>query len=512
MPDQYYLGVDIGTYSSKGVLVESVSGEVLAEHSIEHGIEMPEPGWVEQDADRIWWGEFCQICQALLAAARLKAEQVKCVGTSGLGACTLAIDPAGRPLRKAILYGIDTRAHAEIDELEKVFGIGKIFQVSGMKLSSQSAGPKILWIKNHEPGVFKETSYFLTSQAYLVYRLTGKPTLDFFTMGDYTPMVDIRQNAWCRETTEYITPTEKLPVPSWSCSLAGTVTPAAARETGLAIGTPVIVGTTDAGSETISTGANRPGDLMIMFGSSFFFVLLAEHLMPSEKFWATSWLDSSAFALQGGTSTSGSLTRWFRDQLAPLELRQQQAGGESAYAALAHLLDDSPAGARGLITLPYFEGERTPIYDTRAKGVIFGLTLSHTRADLYRSMLEGIAFGIRHIVDTMLQEGATPKRIIGAAGGTKNRGWMKVVADIANIELMILEKESSAAYGDAFMAGVGVGDYQKLSDNARWVKEVTTIKPNPANRTLYESQYKIFRELYDKSKDLMGRVDALQKG
>ena len=184
---------------------------------------------------------------------------------------------------------------------------------------------------------------------------------------------------------------------------------------------------------------------------------------------------------------------------------------KNAYTALADLLHDSPPGANGLIMLPYFEGERTPIYDSKAKGAIFGLTLSHTRADIYRSILEGIAFGIRHIIDSIVDEGIIPKRIIGTAGGTKNRGWMQIVSDIANIEMMVLEEESSAAYGDAFMAGVGIGEYHKLSENFKWVKEVSIIKPNPLNQELYEKQYKIFRNLYQESKDLMHEIHEIQQ-
>ena len=375
MNEIFVLGVDIGTYSSKGVLVEVPSGQIVAEHSIEHGIETPKPGWAEHDADEIWWGEFCAISQNLLDSSGVIPENIKCVGVSGLGVCVLPIDAGGKPLRKAILYGIDTRSLAEIEELENKFTAEKIFDISGMKLTVQSAGPKILWIKNNEPQVFTETSHFLTSESYIVYRLTGKATLDIFTMAEYTPMVDIRRHSWHRETTEYITSQEKLPDPDWSCAIAGSVTDAASRETGLMAGTPVIIGTTDGGSETISTGANQPGDLMIMFGSSFFFVLLADKLIPSKKFWATPWLDDSAYTIQGGTSTSGSITRWFRDNFAQEEIAAQKTGGKNAYAALANLLNDSPAGANGLITLPYFEGERTPIYDSKAKGTIFGLTL-----------------------------------------------------------------------------------------------------------------------------------------
>ena len=512
MEKQYLLGVDIGTYSSKGVLVEAASGQAVAEHSIEHGLEMPRPGWAEHDADAVWWDEFCAICRALLEDSGVKAEEVKAVGTSGLGACALPIGADGKPLRKAILYGIDTRAQAEIDELERVFTREKIFAISGMRLSAQSTGPKILWIKNHEPQIYEAARYFLTSQAYLVYRMTGKATLDIFTAADFTPLVDLHHNRWHPETTRYVVPLEKLPVPTWSCEIAGTVTPAAARETGLAAGTPVIVGTTDAGAEVVSTGANQPGDLMIMFGSSCFCILLAEKLMPSERLWATAWLDSSAYTLQGGTSTSGSITRWFRDQLAPLELAAQANGGQPAYAALARLLDDSQPGARGLLALPYFEGERTPIYDAEAKGVLFGLTLSHTRADIYRALLEGIAFGIRHMIDAMREEGADIRRIIGAAGGTKNRAWMQIVSDVANIDMDILEQESSASYGDALMAGVGVGIYASLKDCASSVRNISTIKPDAERHRLYEPYYRLFRQLYERNKELMHTLTALQRG
>lgn len=511
MREDYFLGIDLGTLSSKGVLVEAKSGIVVAEHSIEHTLETPKPGWFEHDADAVWWSEFIEICNKLLEESSIFPSQIKSVGISGLGACTLPIDAGGKPLRKAILYGIDTRAQDEIDELEQVFSREKIFQISGMKLSSQSIGPKILWIKNHEPQVFRKTRYFLTSQAYLVYRLTGIATLDIFTMADYTPMGNIRKNCWCKETTEYITPLEKLPIPSWSCNIAGRITMQASKVTGLAVGTPVIVGTTDVGAEAISAGASLPGDLMIMFGGSFFFVMLADRLLPSEKFWATAWLDSSAYTLQGGTSTSGSLTHWFRDNFAPLEISAQNAGGESAYAALSRLLKYSPPGAKGLITLPYFEGERTPIYDPEAKGVLFGLTLNHTRADVYRSILEGISFGIRHILDTLHEEGVTPKRIIGVAGGTKNREWMQIVCDIANIEMRLMEKDSSAPYGDAFMAGVGIGYYKNLSENSAWMNEATLLKPNPESKAIYDPYYQIFRNLYDQSKGLMHEVDHLQR-
>lgn len=511
MLKKYLLGFDIGTYSSKGVIVEALTGDIVAEHSIEHGLETPKPGWAEHDADKVWWSEFSLICQALLQKGGMKPNQIECVGISGLGACVLPVDDSGKPLRKAILYGIDTRAVDEIQQLETNFSKEKIFEINGMHLSSQSTGPKILWIKKHEPEVFEKTKYFLTSQAYIVQRLTGNATLDYFTMADFSPMVNIREKCWSEEMANYITPIDKLPNPSWSCEIAGLVTEDASKETGLEIGTKVIVGTTDAGAEIVSSGANKSGDMMMMFGSSFFFVMLTEKLLPSEKFWATPWLDSTAYAIQGGTSTSGSLTRWFRDNFSPMEVGIQNSGGESAYSALSKLLNDSPPGANGLISLPYFEGERTPIYDPKAKGIIFGLSLRHKRADIYRSILEGISFGIRHIIDSLLENGAKPKRFIGVAGGTKNKEWMQITSNIAAIDIEILTKHSSAPYGDAFMAGVGAGFYNDLSENSKWVGNLISIKSNSSQTEIYQPYYQIFRELYKSTKPLMHRISKLNE-
>jgi len=205
------------------------------------------------------------------------------------------------------------------------------------------------------------------------------------------------------------------------------------------------------------------------------------------------------------------LTRWFRDNFSAEEMTIQKAGGEPAYTALARLLLDSPPGAKGLISLPYFEGERTPIYDPQAKGLLFGLTLSHSRADVYRSLLEGIGFGIRHMIDTMIEEGAKPKRIFASAGGTRNRGWMQIVCDIANIEMVIPEQESSAPIGDAFMAGVGVGFYKNLKESSKIIKKVSTLKPNPANTQIYSKYYQIYRQLYEQTKNLMHDLDAFRR-
>lgn len=502
MANEYLLGVDIGTYSSKGVLV-SKDGGTIASHIVQHSMNMPGPGYFEHDADRIWWHDFVQIVRDLLAKSGIDPKQIQSIGTSAIGSCVLPIDADGQPLRPAILYGIDTRAAKEIEYLEKVLGKHEIFQKSGAHLTSQASGPKILWIRNNEPAVYEKARWFLTSQAYLVYKLTGLASIDIYTACGYAPLFDIYSFGWYEDAAQYITPTDRLPKAYWSCEIVGKVSVEAARETGLAEGTPVIAGTTDAAAEAISAGVAEFGDMMLMFGSSIFFIMKTPELVKTQHFWSSSFLEKGAYAFLGGMSTSGSLTTWFRDQFAQLEVEREKSGGQNAYAVLAKEAAESSIGAKGLIALPYFEGERTPLHDHRAKGMLFGLSLKHTRGDIYRAILESTGFGIRHNVEVMREEGVHPTRILVVGGGTKNPVWMQIVSDITNIELAVPEQQIGASYGDAFMAGVGVGLFKDLTEISGWVKSKQVVEPCSEAHEKYALNYKTFRTLYEKNKSLM---------
>jgi xylulokinase len=256
MATEYLVGVDIGTYSSKGVLVKT-NGHVVTSHIVQHGLSMPKPGFFEHDAQEVWWHDFVEIVRAIIQETGINAKQIIGIGTSAIGSCVLPIDRDGNPLRPGILYGIDTRASKEIAFLEDVLGKDRIFEQSGAHLSSQASGPKILWIRNHESDVYKNTRWFLTSEAYLVYKLTGKPSIDIYTAGGYAPLYDVHQRHWIESVAENITPLDMLPQTYWSTEVVGYVTPEAAEETLLAAGTPVIAGTTDAAAEAISAGVAK---------------------------------------------------------------------------------------------------------------------------------------------------------------------------------------------------------------------------------------------------------------
>jgi len=502
MGQGYLLGVDIGTYSSKGVIV-TTEGQLIASHTVPHGMDMPKPGYFEQDADRVWWHDFVVIVQNLLQKTALDPRQILALGTSAIGSCVLPIDEEGNPLRAGILYGIDTRASEEILYLEKVLSREVIFNRCAMHLSSQASGPKILWIKNHEPEVFERTRWFLTSEAYLVYKLTGKPSIDIYTAAGYAPLFDVYKKEWIPEIAEYITPLDRLPPLYWSGEVVGKVTEQAAQETGLLAGTPVVAGTTDAAAEALSAGVADFGDMMLMFGSSIFFIMKTQELIPTQRFWSSNFLEAGSFAFLGGMSTSGSLTTWFRDQFAHLELNEEKTGGVSAFTALAEQAAQSPPGSRGLVLLPYFEGERTPLHDPWAKGLLFGLSLKHTRADIYRAILEGVAYGIRHNLEAMREENVSPERIVAVGGGTKNPVWLQIVADVCRISLQVPTEQIGASYGDAFLAGRGIGLFGDLTEIRKWVKIKETIVPNYEISPQYDFYYRLFRSLYDQTKDLM---------
>ncbi|MGD9091814.1 MAG: FGGY-family carbohydrate kinase [Anaerolineales bacterium] len=508
MPNELLLGIDIGTYESKGTLA-TTSGQVVANAAVGHDLSIPHPGWAEHDAEEVWWHDFVTLCRRLLATPEVDASRVAAVGVSAIAPCVLPIDSQGKPLRPGILYGVDTRAHREIANLENLLGREAIFANSGLHLSSQAAGPKIVWIRNQEPQVWGKTDMILTGSGYLVFKLTGERVIDIYTATAYAPMLDIQRRQWKPEMTKPVMPMAMLPRLLWSVDVAGHVTRQASQQTGLVAGTPVIAGTADAAAEALSAGLSHPGDLMLMYGSSLFFIQKTSKLVSTERLWGALFLEPGSYAVAAGMSTSGSLTRWFRDNLAPEERADEAAGGPNAYATLAGLAGQSPRCARGLLLLPYFSGERTPINDPQARGLIMGLTLSHTRADLYRAILEGVGFGIRHNIDAMREEGVPPARILAVGGGTENPLWLQIVSDIAGIEQYVPNQNYGASYGDAFLAGVGVGLFEGTNQVTDWIRYRTVLRPDPIAQEQYEPYYEIYRDLYQQTAESMHRLAEL---
>jgi xylulokinase len=490
--DGLYLGIDIGTSSSKGVLVDP-AGSIIHRAQVAHAISLPRPGWAEHDAEAVWWADFVALARKLTARA---AGPVAAVGVSGIGPCFLPVDEGGRPLRPAILYGVDTRSTREIAELTERFGADTILARGGSALSSQAVGPKMAWVRRKEPNIWAQTRRFFMASSFLVQRLTGTYVLDHHSASQCDPLYDLAGEAWIRDWADEVAPGLELPPLAWSDEVAGTVTPAAAAATGILAGTAVAVGTIDAWAEALSVGVQAPGDTMLMYGTTMFVVSVTERVVPHPAMWATTGVSAGTRTFAAGMATSGALTGWFRTLV-----------GEPSFEELVAAATRAPAGSDGLVVLPYFAGERTPIYDPDARGLILGLTLRHGRAELYRALLEGTAYGVRHIAETMELAGTSPKRIVAVGGGTKGDLWTRIVSDVTGLPQVIPAETIGAAYGDAMLAAMAVGQREA----ADWNSAAALVEPDPSAAGLYDELYGVYRSLYPATMEQAHSLAAVQQ-
>jgi xylulokinase len=486
------LGVDIGTFETKAVLVDS-AGRVVAEAAHPHQMIVPQPGWAEHLPEEDWWGDFVAVTRAVLAKAGVAGDAVAAVACSAIGPCMLPVDASGMPLMNGVLYGVDTRAMAEVDELTRTIGADTILERCGNALTSQSVGPKILWLKRNRPEIFARTAKLLTSTSFLVHRLTGQYVIDHYTAANFSPLYDVETQDWCFDLAPDIVEPALLPRLLWSAEIAGQVTAEAAAATGLRAGTPVTTGTIDAAAEAVSVGVREVGDMMMMYGSTIFIILLTESRVRDGRLWYAPWLFPGLHGSMAGLATSGTLTHWFRDQFAR-ELRR-----EDAFATLAAEAEATPPGAEGLLFLPYFSGERTPIHDPHAKGAFFGLNLTHTRGHLFRAVLEGIAHGTAHVIETYRAAGVPPAQVRAVGGGTKNALWLQATSDTSGLDQVVCERTTGASYGDALLARVALGE-ATIDDITQWNPVARTVAAR--QEEAYRKAYPLFRRLYEQTKDI----------
>jgi xylulokinase len=490
------LGIDIGTMSSKGVLTRP-DGYVVASAERPHGVSLPRPGHAEHDAEAVWWADTVAISRELTTVAQAAGATVVAVCASGIGACVLPADDRGTPLRPAILYGIDTRATAEIVDLDRRLGADRVLDRCGSRLNTQSVGPKLAWLQRHEPEVWRDTAMLLMASSFVVHRLTGQYVLDHHSASQCEPLYDLATHDWIPEWAQEVAPGLTLPRLAWPADIVGTVTPDASRVTGIPAGTPVAAGTIDAWAEGVSVGAQAPGDRMLMYGSTMFVVQVLAHPLRHPALWGTAGVSPGTSCLAAGMATSGSLTAWLRD-----------LSGGVPYAELIEEARRVRPGADALVVLPYFAGERTPLLDPDARGVISGLTLSHGRGHLYRAALEATAYGVRHTFEVLGEAGATADRLVAVGGGTRSGLWPQIVSDVTGIAQHMPRQTIGASYGDALLAARAVGLAEQATD---WTSIDHVVEPDDTNREVYQRLYDIYRELYPATSNLMHVLAGMQR-
>jgi xylulokinase len=407
----------------------------------------------------------------------------------------LPLDERYRPLRPSILYGIDTRASAEIDELTQTLGTERVFERTGQFLTSQSVGPKVLWYRRNEPELYSRTRKVVTAATYLVYRLTGRFVVDNYVAPYFTPFFNVERLAWDPEFVEPICPVEWLPETLWATESAGVVTQQAAEETGIPAGTPVAVGTADAAAEAISAGAIDPGDLMVMYGTTMFLIQALDTYRRHRSLWASVHCVPGQAALAAGMSTSGALLHWFRDEFGQVEREVEENWASAPTNCWATRRQVHPAAA-DLSCRTSAANERPSMIPTR--GLIMGLTLTHGRGHIYRSCLG------RHRLwaATQHRDHGGGRRNAEAPGGRRRRRSRPALA--ANLQRCDrhaagIPERTVGAYGDAYLAGYAAGIFSnsKLLKQ-KWVKIARTVEPdrdarlftmNSTTSTISVSQY-----------------------
>ena len=485
------MGIDVGTASTKGALTTE-TGELVATAERRHAVSMPRPGWFEQDGE-LWWNEVAGIARELLESQ--PATELAAVCVSGIGPCVLLADAAGKPVRPAILYGIDTRAEAEIGELEAELGSDEILSRCGSPLTSQAVGPKLRWVRRHEPEAADAARLLLMPSSLAVLRLTGEYVLDHHSASQCTPMYNIADAAWDDDWAGMVAPDLELPRLLWPAEIAGTVSPAASEHTGIPAGTPVATGTIDAWAEAVSVGVRASGDMMLMYGSTMFLIVLTDHPSPDPHLWLTQWAFPGRRSRAAGLATSGSVTEWFAELTSV------------PVAELALEAEAVPAGAAGLIALPYFAGERTPLFDPHARGVIAGLQLGHGRAEIFRALLEATGYAVRHNLEAMTAAGDSIDRIVAVGGGTRLPLWTQVVSDITGIEQALPRYTLGASYGDALLGAIAAGLATEATD---WNPVERIVEPDLKRHDGYQSQYALYRRLYSETLTSVHELAMLQ--
>lgn len=332
------------------------------------------------------------------------------------------------------------------------------------------------------------------SHSFITTRLTGENVLDHHTASQCDPLYRVPSFGWHHDWAMDICAPLRLPRLAWPSDVIGTVHATGAAATGLPVGTPVMAGTIDAFAEAFSVGVRQPGHLMIMYGSTMFCAQVLSDYQAHPDLWTTTGVEPGTLALAGGTATAGIMTAWLRELMGALD-----------YATLAEEAARVPLGAEGLLVLPYLAGERTPVFDPEARGLIAALTLRHTRAHLFRAAYEGVAFGIRQMTDLFDHLASRADRTVAVGGGAVSPLWTSIVSDVTGHTQLIPRHTIGASYGDALLAAIGTGLVDPSTD---WTVIDHKVEPDPERQARYDTLYELWRELYPATREQMHRLAA----
>ena len=507
--ENYFIGFDFGTESVRGAVFDQ-NGVLRYEKYVEYPTYFPAPGWAEQKPDE-WWESFIVVARDIVKNSGLDCRYFNGITIDTTSCSVVFLDKDFTPLRNAIIW-MDVRSHSQAERIARAKS--DILRYNGFgSVSAEWMPCKALWVKENEPDLYKNTKYVCEFQDYINYRLTGKyvGSINNTTVRWY---YDPRNGGWpvdfYREIglSEVIDkfPERILPLGSEIGKLSSDVS----KETGLPSGIPILQGGADAYIAMVGLGAIKPGKLAFITGSShlmlghtdkgFFqkgiFGAFPDCVMPGY------------FVVEGAQISTGSVLKWFKDQFVSKDIETSaRKDGSTLYDYMSKKAEKIDIGSEGLIVLNYWQGNRNPLVDSKARGVILGLSLKHTPFHIYRAIMEGVSYGTEHIMRYFKKAGFEPEEIIACGGATKSTLWMQIQSDVLGLPILLTEESNAPLLGDAILAAVGSGFYSSIDDAVeRMVRIKEKIVPDLKNTEKYKFYVEKYIATYPALKDIMHEI------
>ncbi len=490
-----YIGVDLGTSAVKLLLMDG-EGKILNIVSKEYPLRFPHPGWSEQDpAD--WMRQTVAGIRELTEG--FDRSQVAGIGCGGQMHGLVALDKDDNVLRPAILWN-DGRTAEEVEYLNNAVGREKLSKYTANIAFAGFTAPKLLWMKKHEPELFARIAKIMLPKDYVNYMLTGVHCTD---VSDASGMLlfDVEHKCWSKEMLDICSLREDQMARIFeSFQVVGTLKPEIAKELGLPQTVKVCAGAGDNAAAAVGTGTVGEGGCNISLGTSGTIFISSKKfgVDPNNALHAFAHADGN-YHLMGCMLSAASCNKWWMDDII----------GTTDYPAEQKPITDDKLGTNHVFFLPYLMGERSPINDTDARGCFVGLTMDNSRADMTQAVLEGVAYGIRDCLEVARSLGVDVRKSRICGGGAKSPLWRKIIANVCDIELELIESEEGPGYGGAMLAAVACGEYATVEEAAgKLVKVVGTVEPDPAVAARYEKQYRKFQKIYPTMKDLFPALNG----
>jgi D-xylulose kinase len=491
------VAIDVGTSGTRTAVFDTKNGDMIAQTHQEYSSFFPQPAWVEQDAEA-WWKTTCTTAQATLDNPAVNREAIVAVSITNQRETIVPVDDQGQPLYRAIVWQ-DRRTVPQCDFIENLLGADTVYRETGLTVDPYFSGPKLLWLKKHYPQVFHETAKFLLVHDFILHRLSKNFATDY-SNASRTMLFSVTDHKWSDLMCDRLEiPQEKLPKPVPSGTSVGNITSEAAEATGLPEGIPVVVGGGDQQCGAVGVGVVKSGRVKATIGTGTFILAFENQptFDPKRRLLCSCHAVPKKWVIEASIFTSGIIYRWFRDQFAQEEKDLAQILNAEAYALMDKQAQKSPPGARGVLLLPHFVGAGAPYWNPEARGVIVGLALGHTRADILRAIMEGTAFEVRRNLKIM-QELKIPIRELRLTGGaTRSTLWNQIQADITQLKVLRSQIEEATALGAAVLAAVGGGIYPDVEQAVEHMVTVETpLLPSKACKAIYDRLFALHSDVY----------------